>query len=167
MRTLALHSLILPAAVNNSRDGIKSRKQLHFCAPPPSGSTCSYDRPTLAESLHCKGIKGDEIYKLFFSPPDWPLFIRLLLLVLCIRSLFVHAHGSVSGGEGEVGNQPAVRPHHEPSLSPCGGLVCVRNSNFSPNSCSMKGLSWGGGLNPPGVPKGGRGGCLESRSRLG
>lgn len=41
----------------------------------------------------------------FFSSPDWPLFTRLLLPVLCIKSLFVHAHGSLSAGEGEVGNQ--------------------------------------------------------------
>lgn len=28
----------------------------------------------------------------------------------------------------------------------------------------MKALDWGGGLNSPGVPEGGRGGCLDSRS---
>lgn len=31
----------------------------------------------------------------------------------------------------------------------------------------MKAVNWGGGLNLPGVPGGGRGGCLESRSWLG
>lgn len=69
------------------------------------------------------------MYKLFFfflfSSPDWPLFTRLLLPAPCIKSLFVHAHGSLSAGEGE--KQPEVRPravHHELSCSPWGGLAC-------------------------------------------
>lgn len=150
MRTLALHSLILPAAVNNSRDGIKSRKQLHFCAPPQSGSTCSYDRPTLAESSHCEGIKGDEMYIHFF--PDWPLFTRLLLLVSRIESLFVPAHGSRSGREGGDGTGWRRDLMWSIMSHPARPVVGQRAQEIaiSHQELLLEGLE-GGGITPPGV----------------
>lgn len=97
--------------------------------PRPGAPAATTDPPLQNHHIarELKEIRCINSFFFFFFSPDWPLFTRLLLLVLCIKSLFVHAHDSLSAGEGEWGTRE-VRPraaHHEPSRSPCGGLVCV------------------------------------------
>lgn len=107
----------------------KAANNFIFVLLPRPGAPAATTDPPLQNHRIARELKEMRcINFLIFFSPDWPLFTRLLLPVLCTKSLFVHAHGSLSGGEGEVGNQPAVRSraaHHEPSRSPCDGLVCV------------------------------------------
>lgn len=103
----------------------KAANNFIFVLLPRPGAPAATTDPPLQNHRIARELKETRCinFFFFFYSPDWPLFTRLLLPVVCTKSVFVLAHGSVSGGEQAVVTPCAA--HHELPLSPWGGLVCV------------------------------------------